>query len=154
VSLAAGAWLRRALKATRGGWIWLLDYGAEAGELYTLPRAGTLRAFHDHALSTDPFVRMGGQDLTADVDFTTLMQSAEGEGWRVEEFTTQRDLLLSLGLVEWLRPDPAGQAPVAGAVGGRWDLLRLVDPHGMGKIRSLLLRDGRKGERPVASPSS
>jgi SAM-dependent MidA family methyltransferase len=154
VSLAAVSWLRRAMKATPGGWIWLLDYGAEAGELYSPPRAGTLRAFHDHALSTDPFVRMGGQDLTADVDFTTLKRTAEAEGWRVEEFTMQRDLLLSLGLEEWLRPDPAGEAPATGTVGGRWDLLRLVDPQGMGKIRSLLLRDGAKDGRPNASPSS
>jgi SAM-dependent MidA family methyltransferase len=145
VSLAAEAWLRRALAATRGGWIWLLDYGAEADELYAAPRAGTLRAFHQHALSTDPFAHVGAQDLTADVDFTTLVRTAETQGWEVEEFTTQRDLLLSLGLLEGLRPPAAGEVPpAAGSTHGRWALLQLIEPHGMGAIRSLLLHDGRK----------
>ena len=151
VSLAAPAWLRRALAAVRGGWVWLLDYGAEAAELFSERRAGTLRAFHGHALSMELFARAGSQDLTADVDFTTLIRTAEAEGWTVEEFTTQRHLLLSLGLKEYLRAPGAsmgdpGQYPTLKAqrpAPGRWALLQLVDPHGLGAVRSLLLRDGR-----------
>jgi SAM-dependent MidA family methyltransferase len=144
VNLAALMWLRRAMAATRGGWIWLLDYGAEADELYSSPRAGTLRGFQGHSLSADPFALIGAQDLTADVDFTSLMRTAEVEGWVVEDYTSQRELLLSLGLSQWLRPSARGAAPPpGGASPGRWALLQLIDPGGMGAIRSLLLRDGR-----------
>jgi SAM-dependent MidA family methyltransferase len=146
VSLAALRWLERALATTRGGWIWLLDYGAEADQLYSAPRAGTLRAFHSHALSADWLDRIGGQDLTADVDFTSLIRAAEEAGWRVQELITQRDLLLSLGLKEYLRPPNCGEARLDGAPPspGRWSLLQLIDPHGLGAVRSLLLRDGRQ----------
>jgi SAM-dependent MidA family methyltransferase len=144
VSLAAAAWLRRALAATRGGWVWLLDYGAEAAELYSVPRAGTLRAFHGHALSTDALARVGAQDLTADVDFTTAMCTAQDEGWVVEQYTSQRELLLSLGLEEWLRPSSGLAGDPKGASAGRWAVLQLVDPGGLGAIRSLLLHDGRE----------
>jgi SAM-dependent MidA family methyltransferase len=143
VSLAAVRWLRRALAATLGGWVWLLDYGAEAAELYSAPRAGTLRAFHGHALSTDALARVGAQDLTADVDFTTVRSTAQDEGWVVEQYTSQRELLLSLGLEEWLRPSSGVAGDPEGAMAGRWAALQLVDPGGMGAIRSLLLRDGR-----------
>lgn len=156
VSLAAVAWLRRALAATRGGWVWLLDYGAEADELYALPRAGTLRGFHRHSLSTDLLARVGTQDLTADVEFTTLMRAAQEEGWVAEEYTSQRELLVSLGLKEWLQPafSDAPPRPDGAAVGG-WALLQLIAPHGMGAIRSLLLRDGgsvRRGTQEAEDP--
>lgn len=154
VSLAAVAWLRRALTTTRGGWVWLLDYGAEAAELYSSPRAGTLRGFHGHALSTELFERVGAQDLTADVDFTAVMQTAKEEGWLVEEYITQRELLSSLGLEEWLRPRGPGTASHGdGGTPGQWSLLQLIDPAGMGAIRSLLLRDGRHTSHlPTVTP--
>jgi SAM-dependent MidA family methyltransferase len=149
VNLAALAWLKEALAATRDGWIWLLDYGAEAAELFSAPRAGTLRAFHQHALSTDWLARIGGQDLTADVDFSTLMNVARAAGWEVEEWTTQRDLLLSLGWREYLgarRRPAAPPSEISSSAPGYWALLQLIDPHGLGAVRSLLLRDGSIGD--------
>jgi SAM-dependent MidA family methyltransferase len=144
VNLAALAWLKGAMTATRGGWIWLLDYGAEARELYAAPRAGTLRAFYDHALHTDWLARVGAQDLTSDVDFTTLIGASQAEGWEVEEFTTQRELLLSLGWREYLqmrRSEHASRTDPSAPSAGRWALLQLIDPRGLGAVRSLLLRD-------------
>src|SRR5262249_18379567 len=78
VNLEASAWLRAAAGAMSRGIILLLDYGASAGALYADPAsAGTLRTYRRHMLGVDPFVHIGEQDLTADVDFTTLLHVAE-----------------------------------------------------------------------------
>jgi SAM-dependent MidA family methyltransferase len=135
VNLHAIDWLRDAARALEQGWLLLFDYGRTAESLYADPgRAGTLRAYHHHTLTTDPFDRIGEQDLTADVDFTTLIQVAEEEGLTVEAFTDQRHFLASLGIGELLRTPPRPGEP------GHWRLAQLIDPEGLGRIRVLILR--------------
>jgi SAM-dependent MidA family methyltransferase len=137
VNLQAMDWLRRAARALERGWLLLFDYGSTAERLYGEPgRAGTLRAYHRHTLEPDPYARIGAQDLTADVDFTTLLRVAGEEGLRVESFTDQRPFLASLGIREFLRRPPAPGEP------GHWCLAQLIDPEGLGRIRVLTLRRG------------
>jgi SAM-dependent MidA family methyltransferase len=141
VSLEAIAWLRAAAGALARGFLLLLDYGATAGALYSdRARAGTLRAYHRHTLQLDPFGRIGEQDLTADVDFTTLLRVAEEAGLQVAAFTDQRRFLLDLGLGERLRRPPAEGEP------GHLRLLQLIDPAGLGRIKVVELR--ATGARP------
>jgi SAM-dependent MidA family methyltransferase len=135
VCLEAVAWLRAAAGALARGFLLLLDYGATAEALYGDPaRAGTLRAYHRHTLGLDPFVRAGEQDLTADVDFTTLIRVAEEAGLQVAARTNQRRLLLDLGLRERLRRPPAPGEP------GHLRLLQLIDPSGLGRVQVLELQ--------------
>jgi SAM-dependent MidA family methyltransferase len=137
VNLEASDWLRAAAGAISRGFILLLDYGASADALYSdAARAGTLRTYHRHMLGVDPFVHIGEQDLTADVDFTTLLHVAEDAGLQVAAFTDQRRFLLELGLRDWLRRPPApGET-------GHLRLLELIDPSGLGRIKVLELHKG------------
>jgi SAM-dependent MidA family methyltransferase len=58
------------------------DYGYEARDLYAPWRkTGTLLTFYRHT-SGDPYVRVGRQDITASVDFTTLARAGEETGLR------------------------------------------------------------------------
>jgi hypothetical protein len=77
------------------------------------------------------------------------MNAARAECWEVEEWTTQRELLLSLGWREYLSARRSPAAPpseTSSFTPGYWALLQLVDPHGLGAVRSLLLRDGSIGD--------
>jgi SAM-dependent MidA family methyltransferase len=134
VNLAAGEWLRAAAARLERGSIVLFDYGDTAEMLYGDPRrAGTLRAYRDHALLSDPLAALGTADLTANVDFTTLMRVAGEAGLRVRSFTRQRQFLRDAGIGEWLRRPPMPGAP------GHRRLIELLDPDGLGRVRVLEL---------------
>jgi SAM-dependent MidA family methyltransferase len=129
VSLRLEPWAREvAGRLLQGGFL-TIDYGASAAELHG-ERGSTLRSFAGHA-AADPLAAPGLQDLTADVDFSTLIRVCEDEGLSLRAYTTQRDFLIGLGWHEWLRKDPSG---------GRKALLDLVDTRLMGRTRVLEMR--------------
>ncbi|HLA19647.1 MAG TPA: SAM-dependent methyltransferase, partial [Dehalococcoidia bacterium] len=83
VNLAAPEWMRRAGRALRSGFLLTLDYGYEAHELYApWRRDGTILCFYRHNAAGDPYARLGRQDITSHVDFTSLRQAGEESGLR------------------------------------------------------------------------
>lgn len=130
VNLAMGRWLRAVSRRVTRGRLLLFDYGADADTLYGPGATSTLRAYRDQRLCPDPLVEPGARDLTADVDFTTLIADAERLGWEVEAFTSQRAFLLAHG---WERYRPVGER-------GSDAWLALVDPRRLGAMRVVELR--------------
>jgi SAM-dependent MidA family methyltransferase len=67
--------LARCLESAHMIWI---DYGFSREEYHSIARKdGTLRAFRDHRVVTDPLQHPGEHDLTAHVDFTAVAEAAE-----------------------------------------------------------------------------
>ena len=65
------------------GYVLSVDYGHEASDLYSSSRSqGTLMCHYRHTVNSQPFRRIGRQDITAHVDFTTLMQMGRDGGFR------------------------------------------------------------------------
>jgi SAM-dependent MidA family methyltransferase len=94
------------------GFVLTLDYGYPASELYTPHRVaggGTLMCYHRHRASVDPYLGVGEQDLTAHVDFTSLVLSGRKGGLEPAGFTDQHHLLMGLGVAEDIRPIPEGE---------------------------------------------
>jgi SAM-dependent MidA family methyltransferase len=137
VCLAAPAWMTRAATALRRGYILTLDYGYEAAELYAAWRKrGTLLTFYRHTSGDDPYARIGRQDITASVDFTSVMRAGEAAGLRTVEFTAQSEFLAALGIGEALAETPApDQLEAYTAL--RRAVMELTDPAGLGRIRVL-----------------
>jgi SAM-dependent MidA family methyltransferase len=138
VNLEAREWIGRAARALKRGYVLTLDYGYEAVDLYAPWRKrGTLLTFYRHTAGEDPYVRIGRQDITASVDFTTIRAVGEAEGLRAHSLETQTDLLTSLGIGETLagRPDP-NQLEAFYAL--RRAVFELTDPSGLGRIRALI----------------
>ena len=79
----------------REGSLLTIDYGDLAQDLYTHSPAGSLRGYWKHRRLTgrDVYSRFGKQDLTADVNFSDLMDWGLQAGWRTLQFTTQREFL-------------------------------------------------------------
>jgi SAM-dependent MidA family methyltransferase len=97
VQLAAAAWLRDALARLDQGSVLLIDYGDTAENLLSRRQDGTLRTYRAHHLGPHPLDEPGETDITADVNFTALMATAEESGATVR-LSRQDDFLTELGL--------------------------------------------------------
>ena len=123
----------------RGGAI-LVDYGHPAAELYDASRhRGTLLCYHRHRTCDDPYTRIGAQDMTAHVDFTSIAQRARAARFDVAPLATQMRFLVSLGLARLLAD--LAVAPDAGLRGVRERLALhdLMASGGMGEVFKVLL---------------
>jgi SAM-dependent MidA family methyltransferase len=138
VNLDALDWMRRAAQALRRGYMLTLDYGYAADALYAPWRKqGTLLTFYRHTSGEDPYIRVGRQDITASVDFTSLVRTGEEAGLRTFGLTAQSEFLAALGIGEALaqRPD---SADLEAYYALRRSVIELTDPTGLGRISVLV----------------
>jgi SAM-dependent MidA family methyltransferase len=85
------------LQRLEAGSVVLIDYGDTADNLLPRRQDGTLRTYRAHHLGPHPLDEPGETDITADVNFTALMSTAESAGARVE-MHRQDEFLAALGL--------------------------------------------------------
>lgn len=116
----------------RRGLILTFDYGYSRMRLFDtrVRHHGTLACYRHHQVHRDAFRDIGRQDLTAHIDFTTLIEVGESSGLRTECFTRQALWLAANGLFDDLaEADPAT----------RLEARTLLDGEGMGEdIRVLV----------------
>lgn len=135
VNEGAPRWLTAAAGVLGRGLVLTFDYGYPAATLYAPWRtAGTLMAFHRHAVSGDPLAHAGEQDLTAHVDFTALALAGRTAGLSLAGFTTQREFLMALGIHQAVS---AAGADLAETLARRRAVIALTDPAGLGRVRVL-----------------
>lgn len=135
VNLAAAETMRLLASKLASGGITTLDYGYEASELYApWRRQGTLLCFYQQAHSDRPYERIGRQDMTAHVDFTSLAAAAAPHGFVSEPLTTQMEFLTGLGIDDWLQ---GSELPLEESMARRRAVQTLLDPAGLGRIRVL-----------------
>jgi SAM-dependent MidA family methyltransferase len=133
VNLDAEAWLELAARRLKSGFLVLVDYGAEAAELYHSParHQGSLRSFRNHQFTNNPLAQPGEQDLTTTIDWSFVRSVAERVGFRVANFERQDTFLLGAGILEELelRTD---ESTVAGEnVKLRTEAREMILPSGM-----------------------
>jgi SAM-dependent MidA family methyltransferase len=143
--LIAPAWISHAANALRRGYVLTLDYGYEAQDLYTPWRKrGTLLTFYRHTSGDDPYARIGRQDITASVDFTSVRRAGEAAGLRTVASASQSEFLAGLGIGEALAAPPEpGQIEAYYAL--RKAVVELTDPAGLGRITVLEMSKGVEG---------
>ena len=148
VQLAAGAWLRDTLDRLDEGAIILFDYGDTAENLIPRRQDGTLRTYRAHHLGPHPLDEPGETDITADVNFTALVATAEKAG-AVVGLHRQDDFLSELGLRDRLSELRHAELEAARS-GDEMERLRLrslkteaetlLHPRGLGDFRVLVAR--------------
>ena len=138
VNLSIGDWLNDAASSLDRGYVLTIDYGYEADELYSDARPlGTFQTYHKHVDGSSPFQRVGRQDMTAHVDFSSLIAEGLNAGLRPVFLTTQAEFLASLGfdaMLASLRESDLAH-PVKAA--NLRAMTELVKPDGLGKFRVL-----------------
>lgn len=141
----------------RRGFLLTIDYGEKARELY-IPerRRGTLACYYQHQMTERPLARPGEQDITAHVNFSSLIAEGRRLGMRLDRYTTQRHWLTTMGIYEELQQVRArdfallDRPDTRGSDSGQVSLLQwyniqqrvkaLTDPAGMGNFKVLLLK--------------
>ena len=142
INLVAPAWLAEASRALQNGFILTIDYGFPAIELFAPHRTrGTLLCYHRHQTEENPYIRLGQQDITAHVDFTTLMKQGEGLGLRSDWFGEQYRFLLTAGIVEEIEEIERSDATDEYKLKLRLALKKLIMPEGgMGDTFRVLIQ--------------
>ena len=142
VNLAAPEWLAAAARSLKRGFVLTIDYGYPAAELYAPHRKqGTLLCYYRHQVEDDPYIRLGRQDITSHVDFTTLMRRGEELGLQPVWFGEQCRFLLSAGIVEEIEESERSAASEERKLKLRLALKKLIMPEGgMGDTFRVLIQ--------------
>ena len=149
VNLAAGDWISQVAGALQRGFVLTIDYGYLAEELYAPYRhAGTLLCYHQHQTNENPYQRVGGQDITAHIDFTSLQKVGEQHNLETLYFGQQYQFLMGLGFLEMLIELESRETDPAKAQALRMNLKTLILPEGgMGESFKVLIQ-GKNVGRP------
>ena len=144
-SPAAEGWVASLAAALVSGYIVLIDYGGDEAELLTRQGAGTVRGVAQHRLIADPLAEPGRHDLTASVDFTAIRRAAEGAGLQLVGASTQREVLVALGIRE-ATARPATPIEQLRAASRRSAIDALLDPNGLGAFKVVCFAKGATSE--------
>jgi SAM-dependent MidA family methyltransferase len=109
------------------------DYGYPRDRLLDprVRRHGTLACYSEQRVHRNPFARVGEQDLTAHVDFTTLIRAGEAAGLSTLALTRQGIWLSACGLFK----DLADAGPET-----RHEAIELLSGEGMGEEIRILVQ--------------
>lgn len=130
---AANDWMHSIAKKLVRGYLLAVDYGYPRREHYAPHRSsGTLQCYSRHQRHESPLVRVGEVDITAHVDWTTLVERATNEGLDLTGFTDQHHFFT--GLIS----DFAGQVG-AFIESERRQLQMLANPTLLGRTFDFLL---------------
>jgi SAM-dependent MidA family methyltransferase len=134
--------MKGAASAFKRGYLIIVDYGAEASDLYTAPhrREGTLRAFHQHRIADDPLALPSEQDLTTTIDWTNVRRIGEELGLEAVSFERQDEFLLRAGLLGQLERMSAEAASETEALILRSSVRELILPGGMSESFQVLVQ--------------
>jgi SAM-dependent MidA family methyltransferase len=134
VNLNAVDWMRKVADTLARGYVITIDYGHTAQDLYGPDRRrGTLLGYYRQMIAEDPLIRIGEQDLTSHVDFTTLAHAGRDGGLDVTGFTNQMSFLISLGVESFLESLEPGSPEFQAVV-------HLMRPEGMGRTFKVLVQ--------------
>ena len=144
INLGLEPWAEAAAKALDTGFVLTVDYGHPAQDLYSPERRprGTLTTYYRHTQIDAPLRHIGRQDMTAQVDFTSVVEAGRRHGLQPWGFASQSQFVRHLGLgrmqqrLAWLGlSQDAAQANRAG-------MLDLARPGGLGDFKVLVQGKG------------
>ena len=146
VNLALESWTEEAAQSLERGFVLTVDYGGPAGELYSPEERfrGTLTTFAAHLQTDRPLERTGQQDISAQVDFTTLARGGAQAGLDFLGYNSQSAFLHSLGLGQLERRPTIGTPRQAQA--SRVGMRELAKPGGLGDFKVMV--QGKNVGRP------
>lgn len=151
VSPAAMTWMQETSNALDRGFVFVIDYGYPAAELYASSRReGLVRGYSEHTVTDNPYLRVGKQDLTAHVDFDALIRAGEAAGMHQAGLATQAEFLAALGMGDLLvsmQQDP--ELTLEQYLAAQAAVLRLIDPGGLGRFRVLAMAKGITLDQPL-----
>lgn len=101
INLRIKDWLKSVNEVLSEGFILTIDYGYPAWDYYSEDRnRGTLLCYYKHQISEDPYRKVGEQDITAHVNFSSVKKWGEELNFKTIGFCQQGTYLMSVGIDE------------------------------------------------------
>ncbi len=146
VNLALDGWMAEAAQSLERGFVLTIDYGRPAEELYSATERfrGTLTTFRGHRQTDRPLDRIGKQDMSAQVDFTSLARAGTQAGLDFLGYASQAVFLHNLGLGRLEQRPPVG--PLRQAQASRAGMRELAKPGGLGDFK--VMAHGKNAGKP------
>ncbi len=143
VNLAALDLLQTIAPKLQCGYLLLIDYGYSADRYYNPMRSqGTLQCYYQHRYHNDPYRHIGNQDLTAHVDFSSLIRHGAAVGLQQIGLTKQGLFLMALGMSDRIAQVTVNSTDVMATLQQRQALHQLIDPTGLGGFGVLIQGKG------------
>ena len=143
VNLAMEDWSGQLSRTLDRGFILTIDYGQLATDLYSPQNArGTLVCYNRHVVSSDPYQHIGQQDITCQVDFTSLMRMGDRHGLTTVGYALQSEFLTNLGFYSFLDALQTQGKSAARTEFNRTAMMTLVDPEEYGDFKVLAQAKG------------
>jgi len=141
VNLEALDWMEKVGRCLKKGFALTIDYGYLAEELYApFRREGTLLCYYRHQTSENPFERLGEQDMTSHVNFTSLIKKGEEIGLHFTGLVSQYRFLIGLGILQEME-SLERELPEIERLRLRLSLKHLIEPEaGMGEVFKVLIQ--------------
>lgn len=134
INLQALQWMQDVARVMEKGIVMTIDYGHTAQDYYAPTRKnGTLLCYYRHTLSDNPYRRIGEQDMTSHVNFTSLALAGERDGLQVTGFTNLMNFLIGLGAPEMLETLDPESRELQSAI-------HVLHPNGMGRTFKVLIQ--------------
>ena len=155
VNLDALEWMKAVGRALDRGFVMTFDYGYPADRLYApWRRQGTFLCFYRHNPSTDPYARLGHQDMTSHIDFTSLIEAGQDADLETVGLTSQAQFLDGLGIGGALPAAAQTELSLEEYYARRRALTELLDPAGLGRIQVLIQSKGVESPRLLGLESA
>ena len=139
ICLRLDSWAAQLAASLEAGFVLAVDYGRTAAELYSpeLRRRGTLTTYYRHTQLDAPLLHVGRQDITAQVDFTSVIDAGRRHDLQFLGMATQGRFLRHLGLSSMQQRLAALDLPQYAAQANRAGMLDLARPGGLGDFKVL-----------------
>ena len=99
-------WMSNISNVLSKGFLITIDYGFENSIYYSMNKSNRLlQTYFNHIETSNPYQRVGLQDITAHVDFTHFSDCARDVGFRSLAFISQRDWLNDLHFEDFINRD-------------------------------------------------
>lgn len=141
INLGIEDWLKVAANKLAKGYLILVDYGAEAKQLYDFrarPK-GTLRSVHRHQFAENLLASPGTRDLTTTIDWTLVRNISQDLGFKVVQFDVQDQFLMSAGILDELKSLTNEMETEAERIKMRTQSREMILPSGMAESFQVLV---------------
>lgn len=132
-------WIKEVSELIECGYILTIDYGYDSLEHYTQSRKdGTIRGYQNHNHTNDIYRNIGGQDITADVDFEQILKLGEEADITTLRITDQSTFLRDNGFGHFLGQLRSMRLNELEKQANRVGMMELVRSPGLGDFKVMI----------------
>ena len=148
INLGLDNWAQQLGAALETGFVLTVDYGRPAAELYSPEQRyrGALTTYYRHTQLDAPLLHVGRQDITSQVEFTSVIDAGRRNGLDSLGIVTQQRFLGHLGLSRMQQRLAGLNLPQYAAQANRSGMLDLARQGGLGDFK--VLCQGKGTGRP------